>query len=219
MASSQRTIQYTIPGREDFNKLSDEQKTRVGEAVRPVSIPQIPLFTFTPAIFANSHISCCCATTITSQPTPPPSPPIPVSQSVSQSVANTQPPPPPNTVRPLRLQQRRPPLVRRIPLRPPRPRLRAAQAADLRPADPPRPEARQLAARPGVSARLPALQPPHGAGDRGDADPPARPQGGAPSRVQAVRYRRQGHDHAGRPEEGQQAGGQQHTGCGYHGHD
>ncbi|KAJ4418943.1 Calcium-binding component of the spindle pole body (SPB) half-bridge [Neurospora sp. IMI 360204] len=32
MASSQRTIQYTIPGREDFNKLSDEQKTRVGEA-------------------------------------------------------------------------------------------------------------------------------------------------------------------------------------------
>ncbi|GAB1316027.1 Calcium-binding component of the spindle pole body (SPB) half-bridge [Madurella fahalii] len=32
MASGARTIQYTIPAREDFNKLSDEQKTRIGEA-------------------------------------------------------------------------------------------------------------------------------------------------------------------------------------------
>lgn len=35
MASGARTIQYTIPAREDFNKLSDEQKTRIGEAVSP----------------------------------------------------------------------------------------------------------------------------------------------------------------------------------------
>lgn len=34
MASSARAIQYTIPSREDFNKLSEEQKTRIAEAVR-----------------------------------------------------------------------------------------------------------------------------------------------------------------------------------------
>jgi hypothetical protein len=33
MASSSRAIQYTIPAREDFNKLADEQKTRINEAV------------------------------------------------------------------------------------------------------------------------------------------------------------------------------------------
>ena len=43
MASSTRAIQYTIPAREDFNKLSDEQKTRVGEAVR---LSPVSLFTF-----------------------------------------------------------------------------------------------------------------------------------------------------------------------------
>ncbi|KAJ4293973.1 Calcium-binding component of the spindle pole body (SPB) half-bridge [Collariella sp. IMI 366227] len=32
MASSARAIQYTIPAREDFNKLPDEQKTRINEA-------------------------------------------------------------------------------------------------------------------------------------------------------------------------------------------
>jgi hypothetical protein len=33
MASTGRAIQYTIPAREDFNKLADEQKTRINEAV------------------------------------------------------------------------------------------------------------------------------------------------------------------------------------------
>lgn len=32
MAATTRAIQYTIPSREDFNKLSEEQKTRVSEA-------------------------------------------------------------------------------------------------------------------------------------------------------------------------------------------
>ncbi|KAH6617079.1 hypothetical protein F5144DRAFT_633366 [Chaetomium tenue] len=32
MASTGRAIQYTIPAREDFNKLADEQKTRINEA-------------------------------------------------------------------------------------------------------------------------------------------------------------------------------------------
>ncbi|KAK4133645.1 EF-hand [Trichocladium antarcticum] len=32
MASTNRPIQYTLPPREDFNKLSDEQKTRINEA-------------------------------------------------------------------------------------------------------------------------------------------------------------------------------------------
>ncbi|KAL2266044.1 hypothetical protein VTJ83DRAFT_5396 [Remersonia thermophila] len=32
MATSGRAIQYTIPSREDFNKLADEQKTRINEA-------------------------------------------------------------------------------------------------------------------------------------------------------------------------------------------
>jgi hypothetical protein len=35
MASTARPIQYTLPPREDFNKLSDEQKTRISEAVGP----------------------------------------------------------------------------------------------------------------------------------------------------------------------------------------
>lgn len=33
MASTGRGIQYTIPAREDFNKLAEEQKTRINEAV------------------------------------------------------------------------------------------------------------------------------------------------------------------------------------------
>ena len=41
MASTGRAIQYTIPAREDYNKLSDEQKTRINEAVSPplLSLP------------------------------------------------------------------------------------------------------------------------------------------------------------------------------------
>ena len=35
MAATARGIQYSIPAREDFNKLSDEQKTRISEAVGP----------------------------------------------------------------------------------------------------------------------------------------------------------------------------------------
>ncbi|KAK3381671.1 hypothetical protein B0H63DRAFT_396084 [Podospora didyma] len=31
-SSRERAIQYTIPSKEDFNKLADEQKTRIGEA-------------------------------------------------------------------------------------------------------------------------------------------------------------------------------------------
>ena len=42
MASSGRAIQYTIPAREDFNKLTDEQKPRVSEAVCPSTITHPP---------------------------------------------------------------------------------------------------------------------------------------------------------------------------------